>query len=56
MGQFNVTLGTLVFLIINGHHVAFEAFMTSYEVISFGDLAFQASKIEHFIRIYGELF
>ena len=30
MGQFNVTLGTLVFLIINGHHVAFEAFMRSY--------------------------
>ena len=56
MGQFNVTLGTLVFLIINGHHVAFEAFMRSYEVISFGDFAFQAAKIEHFIRIYGELF
>ena len=48
MGQFNVTLGTLVFLIINGHHVAFEAFMRSYEVISIRRSSiFHASKIEH---------
>lgn len=56
MGQFNVTLGTLIFLIINGHHIAFEAFMHSYDVIAFGDLVFQADKIQHFLRLYAELF
>lgn len=56
MGQFNVTLATLIFLIINGHHIAFEAFMRSYDVISFGNLVFQPEKIEYFLKLFGELF
>jgi len=56
VGQFNMTLGTLLFLIINGHHYAMEAFLHSYEIIPFGMAVFEQSSIPHFVEMYYKIF
>ena len=56
MGQFNTTLGTMLFMILNGHHHAFDGFLKSYSVVGFGEMVFSQNNIDYFIKLYFHLF
>ena len=56
IGQFNTTLGSFLFFVINGHHYTFEALQRSFRVIGFNDFVFSSQHNSYFINLFYELF
>lgn len=56
MGQFNTTLGSFLFFVINGHHYTFEALQKSFQVVPFNDLVYSSHHIPYFVNLFYELF
>ena len=55
-GNFYQIIGTLVFLVTNGHHILIEALVKSYEFIPIGQATFSFGMVDQFIIIVGKLF
>jgi flagellar biosynthetic protein FliR len=54
IGQFNTTLGTLVFLAVNGHHAVISTFHQSFRFLPIGECALNAAGISWFVqKFYG---
>ncbi len=56
IGSFETVLATLLFVILDGHHVFFEAMATSYTHIPIKGFLFTANKIDFLLRLMGDLF
>lgn len=56
MGQFNATLATFLFLVIDGHHYVFLAYQNSYQVIPLGDFSFEVTGIPILIHTFYKIF
>lgn len=56
IGQFNTTLGSFLFFVINGHHYTFEALQESFQIVPIGELVYSARHITYFIDLFYELF
>jgi flagellar biosynthetic protein FliR len=56
MGQFNTTIGTLLFLVMDGHHHVITAFKESFRVIPIGEVVFRAESISWFVEKYYDIF
>ena len=55
-GNFYQMMATLIFLVINGHHVLIEALVRSYDFIPIGTVKISPNMVEQFISIIGKLF
>lgn len=56
MGQFNATLATFLFLVIDGHHYVFLAYQYSYQVIPLGNFSFEITGIPILIQTFYKIF
>jgi len=55
IASFESILATLLFVVLDGHHVFFEALLVSYQKIPIQGFLFSAGKIEFLLRIMGDL-
>ena len=49
-------LATLLFIVLDGHHIFFEAITYSYNYVPIGGFLFSANKIDFLLRIMANLF
>lgn len=56
IASFEGILATLLFIVMDGHHIFFEAITISYEHIPIGGFLFSPGKIEFLLRITADLF
>ena len=56
IGSFETVLATLLFVILDGHHIFFEAITASYTHIPIKGFLFSANKIDFLLRIMADLF
>lgn len=55
-GNYYQIIATLVFLIINGHHLLIEALVKSYEFVPIGKFSLSIGMVNQFVVIVGKLF
>lgn len=56
IGQFHTIIATLVFLLINAHHVFFEALVGSYSSVAPGTFALKDTFLSEILRITSNIF
>ena len=56
IASFEGVVATLIFLLLDGHHISFEALSFSYETVPIGGFQFTDNKIDFLIRITANLF
>lgn len=56
MGTFYFIISTLVFLIIDGHHILIEALVNSYDYIPIGQFKFAGDIVNQLVRILTQTF
>jgi|APSaa5957512622_1039677.scaffolds.fasta_scaffold34298_2 flagellar biosynthesis protein FliR len=55
IASFESMLATVLFIILDGHHVFFEAISISYQSVPIGGFLFSPNKIDVLLRIMGDL-
>jgi len=55
IASFETILATLLFIVLDGHHVFFEALIVSYQKVPIQGFLFTPGKIEFLLRIMGDL-
>ena len=55
IASFESILATLLFVVLDGHHIFFEAIMVSYQKVPIQGFLFTPGKIEFLLRIMGNL-
>ncbi len=55
IASFEGMLATLIFILMDGHHIFFEVIAISYQQIPIGGFVFSAGKIEFLLRLMGNL-
>lgn len=56
IGQFKLLIATLVFFVINGHHVMLQALFDSFKLVPLGQVNFKAMALEQVTRFAGAAF
>lgn len=56
IASFETILATLLFIVLDGHHIFFEALLVSYQKVPIQGFLFTPGKIEFLLRIMGDLF
>ncbi|WP_041701674.1 flagellar biosynthetic protein FliR [Gottschalkia acidurici] len=55
-GNFYQIIATLIFLVVNGHHLLIEALVSSYDYIPMGKFVFSSDMVRQIVFILGKLF
>lgn len=55
IASFETILATLLFIVLDGHHIFFEALVVSYQKVPIQGFLFSPGKIEFLLRIMGDL-
>ncbi|MBU3918096.1 flagellar biosynthetic protein FliR, partial [bacterium] len=55
IASFEGLLATLLFVVLDGHHIFFEVLSISYQNVPIGSFVFTPGKIEFLMRIMGDL-
>ncbi|MCP4751439.1 MAG: flagellar biosynthetic protein FliR [Proteobacteria bacterium] len=55
IASFEGMLATFLFIVLDGHHIFFEAITISYREIPVGGFLFTSNKIDYLLRIMGDL-
>jgi len=55
IASFEGMLATVLFVILDGHHIFFQALSLSYKTVPIGGFLFSSSKIEVLLRLMGDL-
>lgn len=56
IAAFEGVVATLLFLVLDGHHIFFEALSVSYQTVPVGGFTFSGNKIDFLLRIMADLF
>ena len=56
IGQFKMLIATLIFFLIDGHHIVLQALFESFKVVPLGHAVFKPIMIDSVVRYTGALF
>jgi len=56
IGQFQVIIATLIFFLIDGHHVILQALFESFKYVPLGHVVFRGELLDHIITFVGSVF
>lgn len=56
IGQFKLLLATLIFLLINGHHLVLQALFESFKIVPLGHVSFKPVALNELTRFAGAAF
>lgn len=56
LGQFKILIATLIFFLINGHHVMLQALFESYRTVPLGHVAFKPASLIEVMKLAGAAF
>jgi flagellar biosynthetic protein FliR len=56
IGQFKLLIATLIFFLINGHHVMLQALFESFRMVPLGHIVFRPANLVEFTKLAGAAF
>jgi flagellar biosynthesis protein FliR len=55
IASYHTIVATLLFVVLDGHHIFFEALVISYEKVPIGGFLFTSGKLAYLLRLMGDL-